>query len=889
MRVNAQEAVFNNSGTWIATPFLKIHPQVPSTFNDAAALKLGFNYSSFAHRVMIYGGGYRNSWQADISGQPWSAWQEQMKFSLYRPTVGPPFLFSPGTRYLANRHNWSGYQAIFGLRERVSMLNTLNIETGMYEYTENDEPKDAIISFSYPTNTSEAHKSRLIFEAIALDTIQNTAGLGDLQTELATLTHRGNVGFRSTNPQARIEILGQAGLEQNINNQARAFSVLGDNSDPLFLVTTSSDGSLMGFGTDVPNAKIAVHGNGGLTKSASIRPRVLSVVDDDNIEKIAMNNGYSYTNSQNNLAYRPASLWLNQPTGSALDVELYAGGATWLQAPITRNSNNQITGGCEFILEGSGIYSNTEYDNKMSTELLGNSYKISDNTHQYLNMTNGEVYMNVLKTTSGLSYITVNSSGQLQRSNSFPNPNSAWSFEGNLYQGTDDLILGTLAGSSKDKFNFLLNGIPMGEFGTRYRDYHSNSLNHKEASFRIKGTAVFGGMATLQYPMVTIKDAVTLQLTGVNKWSDFYNPPNAFDFQPVASLIQGYKPIVDLNMEQVGQTQTFNLFQSGLMELGEISSSNNVGATFSSPYRYNAVLSIGGVTTIQPIKYALATYKPGDMSIVRFGVGYDNSTIYLGKSEIKDISGTSGTNPEKLEVKGALIPKVNGSYNLGSSSNSWDDVWAKGSNIATSDRRLKRNISKLEYGLKEILQLNPVTYYYLNYDQNKNLRIGFIAQELDSIMPNTVVVGSETDSSYLGVRYEEIIPILTKAIQEQQAIIEGQKKAIEIIQSKLNSVGFLTRNDSNDVLNKEPILFQNTPNPFSNITFIDYFIPENFKQASIIVIDGAGRMVYSYSINSTGMGRVTLEDTKIAQGNYFYSLYANGRLIDTKQLSVVKQ
>ena len=870
MRVNAQEAVFNNSGTWIATPFLKIHPQVPSTFNDAAALKLGYNYSSFAHRVMIYGGGYRNSWQADISGQPWSAWQEQMKFSLYRPTVGPPFLFNPGTRYLANRHNWSGYQAIFGLRERVSMLNTLNIETGMYEYTENDEPKDAIISFSYPTNTSEANKSRLIFEAIALDTIQNTAGIGDLQTELATLTHRGNFGFRSTNPQARIEISGKAGLEQNTNNQARAFSVLGDNSDPLFLVTTSSDGSLMGFGTDVPTAKIAVHGNGGLTKSANIRPRVLSAVDDDNIEKIAINNGYSYTNSQNNPAYRPASLWLNQPTGSSLDVELYAGGATWLQAPITRNGSNQITGGCEFILEGNGIYSNTEYDNKMSTELLGNSYKISDNSHQYLNMTNGEVYMNVLKTTSGLSYITINSNGKLERSNSFPDPNTVWSFDGNYFpSGSSIKKFGSTSGSQDIEIRYVFNDKIVG-FLT------PTTVNgNTAATFTLKNAIALGCLNDgVTQPTVLGRTALTVYGNDI-----FTNRNGAMN--NVSWLIQG--------KTYDGGVRSFGVQQNGIIEQGYLPWSFSFSNT---TLRFNSMISIGDIVGSLAPDYAIARWKissGGTSMEPMFAVRYAEPTIILGKSEIRDISGTSGTNPEKLEVKGALIPKVNGSYDLGSSSNSWDDVWAKGSNIATSDRRLKKNISKLEFGLKEILQLNPVTYYYLNYDQNKNLRIGFIAQELDSIIPNTVVVGSETDSSYLGVRYEEIIPILTKAIQEQQVIIEGQKKAIEIIQSKLNAVGFLTRNDSNDLLNKEPILFQNTPNPFSNITFIDYFIPENFKQASIIVIDGAGRMVYSYSINSTGMGRVTLEDTKIAQGNYFYSLYANGRLIDTKQLSVVKQ
>jgi hypothetical protein len=280
------------------------------------------------------------------------------------------------------------------------------------------------------------------------------------------------------------------------------------------------------------------------------------------------------------------------------------------------------------------------------------------------------------------------------------------------------------------------------------------------------------------------------------------------------------------------------------------------------------------------------------MSIVRFGVGYNNSTIYLGKSEIKDISASSGTNPEKLEVKASLIPfgttSGNTGFDLGSSSRTWNDVWAKGSNIATSDRRLKKDITKIQYGLTEVLRLNPVSYHYLDYQNNDNLRLGFIAQELEEILPNTVVVGEETDSSFLGVRYEEIIPVLTKAIQEQQVIIQKQQQEIEIIKSKISIDGKAIINTSNGALNKLPILFQNSPNPFSETTAIDYFIPENYTQASIVFTDPLGKIIYSYIIDHTGMGRVLLNDDKINQGIYYYSLYANGKLVDTKQLSVVK-
>jgi hypothetical protein len=65
---------------------------------------------------------------------------------------------------------------------------------------------------------------------------------------------------------------------------------------------------------------------------------------------------------------------------------------------------------------------------------------------------------------------------------------------------------------------------------------------------------------------------------------------------------------------------------------------------------------------------------------------------------------------------------------------------------------------------------------------------GFIAQELQKIMPELVSEGNDKDK-LLSVNYTAIIPVLTKAIQEQQVLIEMQQKQInelKIALEKLN-------------------------------------------------------------------------------------------------------
>jgi len=245
-----------------------------------------------------------------------------------------------------------------------------------------------------------------------------------------------------------------------------------------------------------------------------------------------------------------------------------------------------------------------------------------------------------------------------------------------------------------------------------------------------------------------------------------------------------------------------------------------------------------------------------------------------------------------MQWDGDILPNVNSTnsltgYNLGSSTFRWNNIYARNTTIQTSDERLKTNITDISYGLNEVLKLKPVNFQWKNQTNEIEIYHGFLAQDLKKIFSNSIVVG-DPEKDTLGVRYAEIIPILTKAIQEQQILIENQNREIEIIRAKLPNDGNLSEKVSNTVLNKLPILFQNNPNPFDQKTNIDYFIPEGTTQASIMVFDANSKIVYSSIIKNAGMGRVILEDQAISQGTYLYSLYVDGKIIDTKKMQVVK-
>jgi hypothetical protein len=129
-----------------------------------------------------------------------------------------------------------------------------------------------------------------------------------------------------------------------------------------------------------------------------------------------------------------------------------------------------------------------------------------------------------------------------------------------------------------------------------------------------------------------------------------------------------------------------------------------------------------------------------------------------------------------------------------------------------SDARDKTDFTALDLGLDFVKDLQPVTYKWDKrskygdkeadgYDLNAQtpdgthkedwLDIGFKAQEVEALEiaagynkdNNTNLVSSHTDDGkQMGLQYSKFVPILVKAIQEQQALIESLTARIETLE-----------------------------------------------------------------------------------------------------------
>lgn len=157
---------------------------------------------------------------------------------------------------------------------------------------------------------------------------------------------------------------------------------------------------------------------------------------------------------------------------------------------------------------------------------------------------------------------------------------------------------------------------------------------------------------------------------------------------------------------------------------------------------------------------------------------------------------------------------------------------------------------------------------------------GFIAQELKEVYPELVDADNE---GMLNVDYVGMIPVLVEAIKELKAENAELRKLIN--SNKLSS----SVEDAEGMnAGNKAVLYQNTPNPFTQNTEIQYYLPQNTDQAFIGVYDLTGKELNQYKLNEKGKSRILINANEFAPGMYLYSLIVDGKEVDTKKMIITK-
>ena len=169
---------------------------------------------------------------------------------------------------------------------------------------------------------------------------------------------------------------------------------------------------------------------------------------------------------------------------------------------------------------------------------------------------------------------------------------------------------------------------------------------------------------------------------------------------------------------------------------------------------------------------------------------------------------------------------------------------------------------------------------------------GLIAQELQNVYPELVYKKS---NGYLAVNYTELIPVLVQSIKELKAEVDVLKSAAtKATRSSLVPEGGVSdgKNETAGLQDAEiaemASMDQNMPNPFTEKTDIAIYLPESVKSATLYIYDLSGKQLEQHPVMGRGETVMTIHADKMNAGMYVYSLIADGKVVTTRKMIVVK-
>lgn len=156
---------------------------------------------------------------------------------------------------------------------------------------------------------------------------------------------------------------------------------------------------------------------------------------------------------------------------------------------------------------------------------------------------------------------------------------------------------------------------------------------------------------------------------------------------------------------------------------------------------------------VQGVSGAYPPVRPINTGVYGYAAAQDATGVY-GRADGLNAIGVKGVGPTSQEYAGYFSGKVHVAGNFS----------------FTSDARAKHDLQPIARGLEDVLALQPKSYVF-NGDDSETTRLGLIAQDVREVMPE--LVSEDPVSGLLAMNYIDVIPVLVRAIQEQDEEIAG--------------------------------------------------------------------------------------------------------------------
>ncbi|MGB1269606.1 MAG: tail fiber domain-containing protein [Flavobacteriaceae bacterium] len=215
---------------------------------------------------------------------------------------------------------------------------------------------------------------------------------------------------------------------------------------------------------------------------------------------------------------------------------------------------------------------------------------------------------------------------------------------------------------------------------------------------------------------------------------------------------------------------------TGNVEVGTISTKPNPAKFAIQTSR--VLLENTGNTVLSSTISSFSPVRSYELIGMYTDAGFSANAIYIGGYNVNNTTGAGYDWVDRIycgknNLLGVTLP-----------------ITATAFNVASS-RNYKKNISELEYGLKDVLKINPVTYQY-TYDKAGIYTVGYIAEQVSEVIPEVVVyendnrkIVSREEGKPVSMDYSKMNAVLVNAVKEQQVEIDILEKENSILDQQL--------------------------------------------------------------------------------------------------------
>ena len=148
----------------------------------------------------------------------------------------------------------------------------------------------------------------------------------------------------------------------------------------------------------------------------------------------------------------------------------------------------------------------------------------------------------------------------------------------------------------------------------------------------------------------------------------------------------------------------------------------------------------------------------------------------------------AGSNKLYISNSDTASPLIGGDFNAQTVTINGTLIMAASASL--SDERVKKNIEPLKASLNKVINLQGISYEWKSEEYpgsgfGKSRQIGFIAQDVEALLPELVFTNS---NGYKSLAYDKLVPVLVEAIKEQDAIMKEKDARIEKLEKALEKI-----------------------------------------------------------------------------------------------------